>query len=79
MPFSKSLSDVTSFAQTSRCLAGSPRAHAYHLVILEILQQVFHCLKAGNFVAFCWLPGHTGFSGNEATDAAAKEAAVLGD
>jgi hypothetical protein len=75
--FIKSLSDITSFTQISKCHAGSSRAQAYHLVIFEILQQVFHLLKTGNFVAFCWVPGRIGVSGNEAADGAAKEAAVL--
>lgn len=41
---------------------------------------MFHLLKARNFIAFCWVPGHRSVSGNEADDdAAAKETAVLGD
>jgi hypothetical protein len=51
---------------------------AGHLVI-ELLYQVSHLHKAGKYVAFCCVPGHMGQPTNMATDASAKEAALLGN
>jgi hypothetical protein len=42
----------------------------------QILQQVFHLLKPGNFVVFCWGTWPQKCFRDEA---AAKEATVLGD
>jgi hypothetical protein len=43
-----------------------------HVIIIEILIQVFHLYKAQNSVVFCWVPDHTGngtseVAGNAAT------------
>jgi hypothetical protein len=46
-----------------------------HLVVLEILQQVFHFHVARKSVVFCWVPGHTDLPGK----AAAKASALLGN
>jgi hypothetical protein len=34
--------------------------------------------KAGKSSVFCWIPDHTGLSGNKAIDAAVKEVILLG-
>jgi ribonuclease HI len=48
-----------------------------HRVVLEILQQVLSLHEAWTSVAFCWVLGHTGMSGNRAADPATNEAALL--
>jgi hypothetical protein len=45
----------------------------------EILYQLSHLQKAGKYVVFCWVRGHTGLPGNEAAGAAAKAASLLGN
>jgi hypothetical protein len=49
-----------------------------HPIVIELLIQLFHRLRAGKSVVFCWIPGHSGLPGNEAADAAAKSAALHG-
>jgi ribonuclease HI len=38
---------------------------------------MFHFHEAHGTVVFWWVPGHTSLPGNEVTDVATKEAAVL--
>jgi hypothetical protein len=47
------------------------------LDLLEVLQEVCLLPMAGKSVLFCWIPGHTGLPGNEATSASAKEASLI--
>jgi ribonuclease HI len=47
-----------------------------HVIIIEIVIQVSHLHKAGKSVVFCWIPDHTGLSGNKTTDAPAKAATL---
>jgi hypothetical protein len=48
-----------------------------HVVVLEIVQQVFSLERAGKSVVFCWVLGCTCLPGNEAASVATKEATVL--
>jgi hypothetical protein len=75
--FGNSLDDITFFVQTPQVPCSLQGNMQGHPIILEILQHVFHLHKAGKYVRICWVPGHTSLPGNEAAEAATKEAILL--
>jgi hypothetical protein len=47
-----------------------------HLFFFKILHQVPAIIKAGKSVVVWWVPGYTGSTSKESTDAAAKKAVL---
>jgi hypothetical protein len=47
-----------------------------HPIVIETVTYISHLYKAGKSVVFWWVSSHTGVFGMEATDIAAKSAAL---
>lgn len=50
------------------------RGHTYIRLVTHTLLQLSHLTKKGNSITFAWIPSHVGLPGNEAAEAAAKDA-----